>query len=318
MSNMTSSVNPSTPQIDSKLEQEIDLYFLRIRDISHHLDFDVDEFPKNKHIYHYTTASGLLGILQSQTIWATETSYLNDSQEVKYGVDLALGELTKLSEENNAKGEREFIRVVSQDLQTFGTHEFFVSCFCEDGDLLSQWKGYSDFGAGFSIGLDIENYSNSLTMLSNSPIRIKKVVYEPEIQKRILWDEFIATLGVFDDWIERYPSNKTNIIMAAAVGLVAYIKLQLVRFKAPAFSEEQEWRIIYYPLIQSVSEYKKLIKFRTAENRIIPYLEFPFPTSSKIIMGPKIDRESARKAINLISHSATHRPEVSESKISFQ
>ena len=308
----------SNPLGDSTLEDEVRAYFLKMGDISSQLDFDVDEFPKSKRIYHYTTASGLLGILQSQTIYATEVSYLNNSQEIKYGVDLALSELTKFSEESNAEDKREFLTVVLQTLQTFSKHEIFVSCFCEDGDLLSQWKGYSDFGAGFSIGLDIEKYSNSPRMLSNAPIRIKKVVYDAELQKRILWDQFIATMGVFDDWMERYPTDKNTILTAAAVGLTEYIKLQLVRFKAPAFSEEQEWRVFYYPPMYGKAEYKNLTKFRTSGNRIIPYLEFPLPTLSEIVMGPKIDRESLRKAIGLIYWRTSLMPELSESKISLQ
>jgi hypothetical protein len=29
----------------------------------------------------------------------------------------------------------------------------YITCFCEDGDLLSQWRGYADPG-GYAIGFD--------------------------------------------------------------------------------------------------------------------------------------------------------------------
>ena len=35
-----------------------------------------------KKLYHYTTWQGLLGILQTQTLWATHCRFLNDSSEI--------------------------------------------------------------------------------------------------------------------------------------------------------------------------------------------------------------------------------------------
>jgi hypothetical protein len=34
-------------------------------------------------LYHYTDPTGMLGILQGQTIWATDAQYLNDTHEVQ-------------------------------------------------------------------------------------------------------------------------------------------------------------------------------------------------------------------------------------------
>lgn len=39
-------------------------------------------------VWHYTTAAGLSGILRSQTLWATETAFLNDASEIDYGTEL--------------------------------------------------------------------------------------------------------------------------------------------------------------------------------------------------------------------------------------
>jgi hypothetical protein len=33
-------------------------------------------------------------------------------------------------------------------LSGLGDINIFVACFCEDGDLLSQWRGYSESSAG--------------------------------------------------------------------------------------------------------------------------------------------------------------------------
>jgi hypothetical protein len=39
-------------------------------------------------IYHYTDAAGLLAIIQTKTIWATDLAFLNDSREFVHTVGL--------------------------------------------------------------------------------------------------------------------------------------------------------------------------------------------------------------------------------------
>jgi len=41
--------------------------------------------PAQNRLYHYTTAEGLRGIVESHELWATAAYYLNDSAEVAYG-----------------------------------------------------------------------------------------------------------------------------------------------------------------------------------------------------------------------------------------
>ena len=36
-------------------------------------------------IYHYTDLNGLLGILESKELWATDVRYLNDASEATFG-----------------------------------------------------------------------------------------------------------------------------------------------------------------------------------------------------------------------------------------
>jgi len=36
-------------------------------------------------LWHYTDASGLMGIVEHERLWATQTSFLNDSTELEYG-----------------------------------------------------------------------------------------------------------------------------------------------------------------------------------------------------------------------------------------
>jgi adenosylmethionine-8-amino-7-oxononanoate aminotransferase len=40
-------------------------------------------------LYHYTSQAGLLGIINSKVLWASNIFYLNDTTEFAYFVDLA-------------------------------------------------------------------------------------------------------------------------------------------------------------------------------------------------------------------------------------
>jgi len=43
--------------------------------------------PAKQPIHHYTSSSGLLGILKEGVLWANEATSLNDVSEVHYGWD---------------------------------------------------------------------------------------------------------------------------------------------------------------------------------------------------------------------------------------
>ena len=39
-------------------------------------------------LYHYTTFTGLLGIVRSRSLWASDVRYMNDSAELRHTADL--------------------------------------------------------------------------------------------------------------------------------------------------------------------------------------------------------------------------------------
>ena len=51
-------------------------------------ELGVFQFDPDQIVWHYTNGPGLLGILQSSTIYATQVASLNDANETKYATDL--------------------------------------------------------------------------------------------------------------------------------------------------------------------------------------------------------------------------------------
>ena len=61
--------------------------------------------PLPEILFHYTDSKGFLGILESNTLWATSARYLNDSSEYTYGMKLIADALEERSRTTNCERE---------------------------------------------------------------------------------------------------------------------------------------------------------------------------------------------------------------------
>src|SRR5260370_18924451 len=90
-------------------------------------------------LYHYTSGAGLIGILQTRSIWATSIRFLNDSSEYNFALSLA----GAVVEERRVKARNRFelgiYTVLEQRLTSVADAEVYVISFTENGDQLSQW-----------------------------------------------------------------------------------------------------------------------------------------------------------------------------------
>jgi hypothetical protein len=110
---------------------------------------------KNDSLFHYTNAAGLLGILQTHRLWATNLRYLNDLSEMDYSTPLIQAAVADRFDSDTAE---QFI----QGLQNFDEHTgHYVVCFSDGGDVLSQWRHYAESG-GYAIGLNYQKFQAKL------------------------------------------------------------------------------------------------------------------------------------------------------------
>src|SRR6185312_14332716 len=114
-------------------------------------------------LFHYTTADGLKGIVEEDELWATSAYFLNDSAEITYGYGL-LKEVLEGWIAANPKAENSLCLGLARDLQhSFGQNllnrdivdPIYLSCFCEQDNLLSQWRTYGQAG-GYSLGFKVQ------------------------------------------------------------------------------------------------------------------------------------------------------------------
>jgi hypothetical protein len=256
------------------------------------VEFTKDDPPRGRRrntdpdfsLFHYTTAAGLLGIVQTGTLWATQANYLNDSAECRLlsrlltprireaftklvpelielkafkpeiAERISAGALDTEAEKVTGAILRAIDRVSPIHITSFCRHRN-GSPECEHG-LLSQWRGYGK--GGFAIQFD-ESQLDDLTDEES-----QKHSYQGLITRRVSYEdhEEAAQLERFDGIAN--ASLKVAFEHAAPVlanqpevrkvlgekRLEDYIGAftDAVAFlKSARFKEENEYRIVALP-----------------------------------------------------------------------
>ena len=156
-----------------------------------------------KNLYHYTTQAGLLGVAKDRAMWMTDIRHLNDSTEFEYAMGLVRKKIDTKYQEQKDASYRDFLSGMAGLLNVFEAYTKYVACFSEDGDSLSQWRGYTDNGTGFNIAWK----DKTLNSLADKQFhRLVKCVYDPEEHEKIIERLFSAVESKFEpDW--KAPAN---------------------------------------------------------------------------------------------------------------
>lgn len=227
--------------------------------------------PPPKRIFHYTNTAGLMGILSSSRIWATHFRYLNDSSEISYGFSLFERIVGKKIESNKNEIINAFLKRTLITANPFdGMFECYVACFCENDDLLNQWRSYTDSGGGFSVAFDAEMIDLRIRVEDPSQdFILRKVVYDPEIQYRLIEEVVDKAIAVLLQKTDGLTVDDANSAIARCCHFVrCEVAEYLITFKHPAFETENEWRILH--IIGCHEEVN--LKFRDGPYGITPYV----------------------------------------------
>jgi Protein of unknown function (DUF2971) len=257
-------------------------------------------------LYHYTSPIGLKGIIESRTLWASSATFLNDESELTYVDTIVEPIVRELTATSDAGSVREFSeRFAQMKLSSFARgFGVFVACFCEEPDLLSQWRGYGQ--GGFSIGFDTRSWTQPWHADGEQITRLMRVECREEMQDRIIRsvvEPIVKTLTAEED------QHGTDHVIAQRVAPALHVMSDLlwnsaIWFKHPGFSEEKEWRLIviqdevrYIPNVTPGPPPLKTF-VRTAPFGFVPYVKVPIGTSPRpairnILVGPSARPEQA-------------------------
>src|ERR1700737_1061479 len=145
-----------------------------------------DSFPaKRPLLAHYTSIQALEAMLRSNEIWFSNPLFMNDMEEVRFGINAGANLFLTSTEVESACGNKERFDILKSTFNhyynTFANEhviDTYVFCLSEhvrddtDG-LLSMWGGYGGIGSGAAIVFD----AGKLSVRDGSPLIIAKVRY---------------------------------------------------------------------------------------------------------------------------------------------
>jgi hypothetical protein len=243
------------------------------------VDKFLNENDQSDLIYHYCSVDSFFKIIESKSIWLSDSDYMNDSYEGKWVDKLVENALSRI-------GKQDKISEFKKNYNNEKAKKYYLFCLSKNGDQLSQWRGYADDGKGVAIGFSRK--SLNLPEAIEFPIGIIDLIYDEKEQVRNI-----------NTAIEQLSNIKADINL---------LKNFSIWFKNSSFMEENETRIVHTPknnldaleLPDRSKEYLKIIsknisklQFRVSNSDLIPYVSYGFKCRfhssliPSIILGPK-------------------------------
>jgi len=292
-----------------ELNRQLNAIYARLREVP-------SSVPQQ--LFHYTTFEGLNGITGTGRIWASNVRFLNDLSEPKYAAAILKRGIDAVKAKHKAKRENEakhllgnFWNSAQQQYAKEGP-DAYAFCFCENGDLLSQWRGYAEKGRGCALGFDSEKLLERLDK-SNGQYLIK-AIYKTDEQDEAIESAVERVTGILAELETAVGSLDTHFGENARVvkrRIHSAVYAEVVRLqaclKSPAFQEEKEWRIVQF--VHPQADEPK-IRFRSSEGGIVPYLELQLSEAThdsqptlpieSVVLGPTVDPALIEEALRFM------------------
>lgn len=252
------------------------------------VDSELPEF-----LYHYTTSTGLLGIVKSGTLWMSDSQSMNDSQEISYFKELVKQTADNICNNNQSGMLTANYKNFVLELANFAMAQvgnIFIASLSEHRDQLSQWRAYTAGSSGFALGLKTDRLVESV---NNFQVVIGKCNYNQA-------DAYTAANEIIRCFIEEFFKDDEAILDYQSITYEFNRTIHMVApfFKNPAFSEEAEWRVFMYSHWQD-----SRLEYRNTATQIIPFIALDIkslatPISSQspnfhLICGPGMQSNSA-------------------------
>jgi hypothetical protein len=233
-------------------------------------------------LYHYTNWDGLVGILQSKTLWATHCKFLNDYSEIVFFrnklISLLIPHVREACEEliKQIPSIEQYIKqmggldqVVKHETEVivdaqYGAtgDEIYILSFCgqhenpyiNSNGLLSQWRGYGT-GGGFALIFNTQKIEEMLNIEAKeyeySSMHFCDLVYSDDENK--LKDELSEDLSIIASNVKKLiigvaTKKMDNILKDLESSYQPFVRC-ISRYKHYGFKEENEIRVVVLPTV---------------------------------------------------------------------
>ena len=282
--------------------------------------------PSGDLVWHYTGGDGLLGILRTRSLFATQLACVNDLTESRYAATMLRSALEKRAAafvDGPAHTLLQYYASVideqEEDTPNHAYNRNYVTSFSMLRDDLSQWRAYGGGENGYALGF------SPLDFLGLESTILGSVNYQPEEHISLaseiaevferLFVKFSTDERRSDPLWHRYFAIEFDIFLSRISPFA----------KDPGFRAEQEFRLVRFVSIQEETR----LEFRQKSFVLARHFPLTFgPIEDpkhlpirEILIGPSRHKGISRQSVLslLCRHGyPTHDIEVNTSKIPFQ
>ncbi|MGP5921674.1 hypothetical protein [Brachybacterium alimentarium] len=218
-------------------------------------------------VWHYTTSSGLLGMIQHRELWATHSQFMNDRVEgsvMHSAIAAFLSNTTTLTSPQMNMVEMQYSFLTTNKYPNYTRvpqGNMFLVCGSRDNDALTLWRNYAREAVSFAVGLDPNVPLGVITSNQSSPGNWHDVTSWHDV-------DYASAL----DSIPRH--HRERLISAARSedpgDQIVNVSLELQRIlsgvKHNAFVDERETRVAFF------NDNTRDWKFRAGRFGLTPYL----------------------------------------------
>lgn len=257
-------------------------------------------------LFHYTTATGLVGILTSGRIWSTGYYCTNDESELTAGrgilAQVFRAKTMRLINDRDARilafahhglGMSDILGYADhfEDLicgLALGSLGAYITCFCKAGGadvfingLLSQWRGYGSDG-GYALQFSRKKLLSAIEIVQkhehNYDLVDMHYLSDNSLKAEVLkhGDAFVLEyLNHLDELAKlELPTAARNPLANLLQGPLETLINYLVHTKNSHFSEERECRM---SLVQPIGNLTQLlpVDYFNRAGLLVPYVQTP-------------------------------------------
>lgn len=262
-------------------------------------------------IYHYTDSNGINGILENSCLWATHHNFTNDLTELRVFPKIFQDWLSLNKPYNVGDIKYDLLEAFRTQIEgPLSPSVPFISSFCnDDGNTLSQWRGYGNRGGGYAIGFNCNKINEYKIFISNHYsidfVHFTPIYYDYNKSKDQIEKDISYFIKLFENYCDskykkfngrRFPLSEYQMEMLTKASNIYY--KWTVSCKNISFNEEKEYRFVTFIPNRNQfivkSKQKMNIKYRDSGGNKVPYVEIfkeimPM-TINRVVIGPSPDR----------------------------
>ena len=236
---------------------------------------NIEKCSSDTILYHYTSPTGLLGILSSSSLWMSDSDFLNDSSESDYFFEIyheAVPYSVQTRKEEQFRHTADMFSYFHASMHSWPRETAkriketrYILSMSLDKDNLNLWNYYTKNAnsIGYSLGLKGEMTKSLFRQDKDELLLSGKVIYDSDIQIQLLSE-------LYNDYWKLYSALKHTYQREY---LFAKMEDNVVRYsvfmKSPHFAHENEYRVAVVKLGSNPTQQRL---FREMNGAFIPYI----------------------------------------------